>query len=120
MYLYAEFLPLISAAALHSISFWLEKIIKDRDLGMRHEQSNSRYPASPEPAPHYPSAEHIFLCQHRHYILDNTQTHKLNLLGTSVQTPDLLPENLFVWELIWGCQEKGLNPNLHLTLNTVV
>lgn len=73
----------------------------------RYEQSNCWYPPSPDPAPHYHSAEHIFLCQQGTLRgLGKTQTHKWNLLGTSIQTPDLLSENLFVWGLIWGYLRK--------------
>lgn len=48
--------------------------------------------------------------------LDKTQTHKQNLLWTSVQTPDLLSEYLFVW----GCLRKRAKSSLRVTLNTVV
>lgn len=111
IYLYTEFLPLICAAALHRNSFWLEKMIKDRELGI--SRATLITPIS------WPSFSLPFCWTHlslstRDITWHKTQSYKLNLLGTSVQTPDLFSENLIVWGLIWDCLRKTV------ILNTVV
>lgn len=103
IYLYTEFLPLNCAAALHGNSFWLEKMIKDRELGMSRATLITPISWASSSLPFcwtHLSLSTSDITQHK------TQSHKLNLLGTSVQTSDLFSANLIVWGLIWDCLRK--------------